>query len=190
MTTAAPKTVYYTATSLDGFIADAHDSLDWLFVQDLDREGPMNYDAFIAGIGALVMGATTYEWIRERVVAGTEKWAYAMPAVVFTHRDLPRIDGADVRFVDGDVAPVHAELVAAAGGKDVWVVGGGDLAGQFADAGLLDEVVVSIAPVTLGSGRPLFPRRYALRLEELARNGAFACARYTVLGPRTTDWSA
>jgi dihydrofolate reductase len=72
----------------------------------------------------------------------------------------------------------------------VWVVGGGDLAGQFADAGLLDEVVVSIAPVTLGSGRPLFPRRHALRLDEVARNGAFACARYAVLGPRTTDWSA
>jgi dihydrofolate reductase len=86
---------------------------------------------------------------------------------------------------------VHADLVAAAaGGGDVWVVGGGDLAGQFADAGLLDEIVVAIAPVTLGAGRPLFPRRYALRLDEVARNGAFACARYTVLGARTTDWSA
>jgi dihydrofolate reductase len=112
-----------------------------------------------------------------------------MPAVVFTHRDLPRVEGADLRFTAGDVASVHAELVAAAGGKDVWVVGGGDLAGQFADAGLLDEIVASIAPVTLGAGRPIFPRRYALRLTDLARNGAFACARYTVLGPRTTDWS-
>jgi dihydrofolate reductase len=61
--------------------------------------------------------------------------------------------------------------------------------GQFADAGLLDEIVTSIAPVPLGSGRPLFPRRYALRLEELARNGAFACARFTVLEPRTADWT-
>jgi dihydrofolate reductase len=85
---------------------------------------------------------------------------------------------------------VHAALVAAADGKDVWVVGGGDLAGQFADAGLLDEIVAAIAPDTLGAGRPLFPRRYALRLTDLARNGAFACARYAVLGPRTTDWSA
>jgi dihydrofolate reductase len=183
------RTVYYTATTLDGFIADAHDSLDWLFVQDLDPGGPMNYDAFIAEVGALAMGSTTYEWIRARVVAGVEKWAYPMPTVVFTHRDLPRIEGADVRFVAGDVTGVHAELVAAAAGKDVWVVGGGDLAGQFADAGLLDEIVTSIAPVTLGAGRPLFPRRYALRLDEVARNGAFACARFTVLGPRTTDWS-
>ncbi len=183
------KTVYYTATTLDGYIADPGDSLDWLLVQDFDTSGPMNYDAFIAGIGAVAMGATTYEWIRARITAGTDKWTYTVPTVVFTHRDLPAVEGADLRFVSGDAADVHARLVADAAGRDVWVVGGGDLAGQFADAGLLDEIVASIAPVTLGAGRPVFPRRYALRLEEVARNRAFACARYTVLGPRTTDWA-
>jgi dihydrofolate reductase len=182
--------VYYTATTLDGFIADPADSLDWLFVQDIDTNGPMNYDEFIAGVGAIAMGATTYEWIRARITAGRDEWGYAVPAVVFTHRVLPTIDGADLRFASGDVRTVHAELTAAAGDKDVWVVGGGDLAGQFADAGLLDEIVAAIAPVTLGAGRPIFPRRHALRLTDLARNGAFACARYAVLGPRTTDWSS
>lgn len=112
-----------------------------------------------------------------------------MPTAVLTHRDLSGIDGADIRFVRGDVDAVHGDLVAAAGGKDIWVVGGGDLAGQFADAGRLDEIVVSIAPVTLGAGRPLFPRRYALRTLGVARNGAFACARYAVAGARTDDWS-
>jgi dihydrofolate reductase len=184
------KTVYYTATTLDGYIADPADSLDWLFVQDIDEDGPMNYNAFIARVGALVMGATTYEWIRARIAEGREKWGYAVPTVVFTHRDLPAVEGADLRFAAGDVAAVHAELVAAAAGRDVWVVGGGDLAGQFADAGLLDEIVAAIAPVTLGAGRPLFPRRYALRLIDVARNGAFACTRYAVLGPRTSDWSS
>ncbi len=185
-----PKTVYYTATTLDGYIADPADSLDWLFVQDIDADGPMNYNAFITGIGALAMGATTYEWIRGRIAEGREKWAYAVPTTVLTHRDLPPIEGADLRFAAGDVTAVHADLLAAAGGRDVWVVGGGDLAGQFADAGLLDEIVAAIAPVTLGAGRPLFPRRYALRLDEVARNRAFVCARYAVLGPRTADWSA
>ena len=71
--------------------------------------------------------------------------------------------------------------MAAAGGKDLWIVGGGDLAGQFADAGLLDEVIVYIAPVALGSGAPLLPRRVELRLEELGRNRDFACARYAVV---------
>ena len=91
-------TQYYPATSIDGYIADERNSLDWLFVQDIDAQGPMNYDDFIAGIGAIVMGATTYEWIRARITAGVEKWGYTMPAVVFTHRDLPRVEGADLRF--------------------------------------------------------------------------------------------
>ena len=79
MTDSTPKTVYYTATTLDGYIADPADSLDWLFVQDIDANGPMNYDAFIGGVGAVVMGATTYEWIRARIIEGREKWAYPCP---------------------------------------------------------------------------------------------------------------
>ena len=178
------RTTYYTATTLDGFIADEHDSLDWLFVQDIDEAGPMNYTEFIAGIGALVMGATTYEWVVAHLADSGEAWPYDMPAWVVSHRELSGVDGADVRFHAGDVAPLHAEMATAAGGKDLWVVGGGDLAGQFADAGLLDEVVVSIAPVTLGVGRPIFPRRFDLRMTELAQNGAFACVRYEVLAAR------
>jgi dihydrofolate reductase len=64
------------------------------------------------------------------------------------------------------------------------MVGGGGLAADFATEGLLDEVVVSIAPVTLGAGRPLFPRPFDLKLVDFARNGAFLCARYEVVGPR------
>ena len=92
-----------------------------------------------------------------------------------------RVPGADLRLVRGDVAPVHADMAEAAGERNVWVVGGGDLAGQFADAGLLDEVIVYIAPVTLGGGAPLLPRRQELRLEEPAQNGDFATARYSVV---------
>lgn len=180
-------TVYVTATTLDGFIADEHDSLDWLFVQEIDEHGPMNHADFMAGVGSLVMGATTYAWVLAHLRAGGGEWEYRQPCWVLTHRDPAELgvpDRADVRFASGDVRPVHNELLAAAGGADVWVVGGGDLAGQLADHGLLDEVIVSIAPVTLGSGRPLFPRRHDLRLIELARNGAFACARYAIVGPR------
>jgi dihydrofolate reductase len=72
-------------------------------------------------------------------------------------------------------------MVEAAAGRNVWVVGGGDLAGQFSDARLLDEVIVYIAPVTLGAGAPLLPRQCELRLEETARNGDFVTARYSVV---------
>ncbi|WP_110181133.1 dihydrofolate reductase family protein [Nocardioides solisilvae] len=177
------RTVYYTASTLDGFLADEHDSLDWLLSQDIDEQGPMNYTDFEARIGALAMGATTYEWIRDHLAESGEGWSYAMPSWVFTHRDLPAV-GERITFTSAPVAEVHAEMLAAAEGRDLWVVGGGDLAGQFADAGLLDEVVVSYAPVTLGAGRPLLPRRLDLRLVEHARNRAFLCGRYEVVGPR------
>jgi dihydrofolate reductase len=122
------------------------------------------------------MGATTYEWIVEH----GDGWPYELPSWVFTHRQLEAAS-EHVRFTSGEVAPVHAEMAAAAGDRNCWIVGGGDLAGQFASAGLLDEVIVYIAPVTLGSGAPLLPRHLELRLEELERNVDFACARYAVV---------
>lgn len=173
------RTVFYTATSLDGFIADPDDSLSWLMSRNQDRDGPLNYDDFIADIGAAAMGRTTYEWILEHE-GPDAAWPYDIPCWVFSNHDVAPIDG-DIRFVKGDVSEHHAAMVEAAGGKGVWVVGGGDLAAQFADAGLLDEVIVYIAPVFLGAGAPLFPRRQELELVELAQNVEFACARYAVI---------
>ncbi|KAA1419239.1 dihydrofolate reductase [Nocardioides humilatus] len=185
------RLIYYTATTLDGFIADPDDSLDWLMRQDQDEKGPLNYEDFIKDIGAIVMGATTYEWVRRHE---PDQWFYSMPAWVMTHRDLaaPAIEGvkADVRFASGDVQEVYDLMVAAADGKDLWVVGGGDLVGQFADAGLLDEVITYIAPVTLGAGRPILPRRYDLELIEATQNKAFIAARYRFVGPLKEDGAA
>jgi dihydrofolate reductase len=174
-------TQYFTASSVDGFIADPENSLSWLLSREVDADGPMSYASFIRSVGALVMGATTYRWILEHDVGDdrAQSWPYQVPCWVFTHRDPPLVAG-DIRFAQGPVTPTHREIVAAAADRNVWVVGGGDLAGQFADAGLLDEVWVQYAPVTLGSGAPLLPRRLELRLEEVARNADFACARYSV----------
>ncbi len=170
------KTQYYTATSLDGFIATEDDSLDWLF--PLGELNASSYPEFIAGIGALAMGATTYEWMlrnADAVIAEVgSAWPYTQPTWVFTHRDLPTIDGADVRFVQGDVRAAHREMRTAAGPGNIWIVGGGDLAGQFFDAGLLDELIVQVGSVTLGRGRPLFPRRVlspTLRLRSVRQMG-------------------
>lgn len=177
------RTTYYTATTLDGFLADEQDSLDWLFSQEHDENGPMGYREFIGGIGAVAMGATTYEWLLDHLATSGEQWPYAMPSWVFTHRDLAPVAG-NVTITADPVSEVHKAMATAAGDRDLWVVGGGDLAAQFAEAGLLDEIVVSIAPVTLGAGRPLFPRPFDLRLVEHDRNGAFLCARYEVVGRR------
>ncbi|MDN5684332.1 dihydrofolate reductase family protein, partial [Corynebacterium glyciniphilum] len=74
----------------------------------------------------------------------------------------------------------HAQMTDVAGDRDLWIVGGGDLAGQFADAGLLDEVWVQYAPVTLGDGAPLLPRPLSMELLETVRNRALVCTRFAV----------
>jgi dihydrofolate reductase len=178
------RTVYYTATTLDGFIATDDDSLDWLVTRDVGKDGPLDYAPFMAGVGSMCMGAHTYEWVHrachDASGAVTQPWAYTQPCWVFTHHEVPAWPDADLRITSSPVSAVHAEMVAAADGKDVWVVGGGDLAGQFADLGLLDEVIVNIAPVTLGSGKPLLPRNVELRCLETATSGEFLAARYEV----------
>ncbi len=178
-------TQYYTATSLDGFIADPDNSLDWLFTRKRADDGPLNYGDFIAEVGAMAMGSTTYEWILDHEFADKDpaewKWPYEIPCWVFTHRRLPVVPDSGIEFTSAEIATVHEEMAEAAGGRNVWIVGGGDLAGQFADAGLLDEVIVSIAPVTLGGGAPLLPRRIELRLAELGRNDDLSCAKFSVV---------
>jgi dihydrofolate reductase len=154
------KTQYYTASSLDGFIATLDDSLEWLF--PLGDPEATSYPAFIRDVGALAMGSSTYEWMLRNVVGPEAKhpepWPYQQPAWIFSNRELPSLPGADIRWARGDVRPIHAEMVAAAAGKNVWIVGGGGLAGQFYDQGLLDEIFVQVGSVTLGAGKPLLPR--------------------------------
>lgn len=181
------KTQYYTATSLDGFIADPDDSLEWLFpLADL---GETSYPGFIREVGALAMGSATYEWLLRHVVGAEppQPWPYDQPTWVFTTRSLPGVPGADIRFVQGDVRPVHAAMAEAAAGRNLWIVGGGDLAGQFHDAGLLDEIFVQIGSVTLGAGKPLLPRTITsppLRLESARTVGTgLAELHYTVQRP-------
>jgi dihydrofolate reductase len=87
---------YFTATSLDGYIADADQSLDWLFAVERDDDD-QSFDRFASGVGAMAMGATTYSWVLDHepeILESSERWRgyYAdRPCWVFTHRDLPRV---------------------------------------------------------------------------------------------------
>jgi dihydrofolate reductase len=180
------RTQYYTAASLDGFIATEDDSLEWLFpLGDINQT---SYPLFIKEVGALAMGSATYEWMLRHVIkSGSDKpgeWPYEQPTWVFSSRDLPGIPGKDIRFVKGDVRPVHDRMRTAANGKNLWLVGGGGLAGQFYDAGLLDEIIVQVGSVTLGSGKPLLPRSIvspSLKLVSVQQIGeGFAELRYEV----------
>ncbi len=183
---------FYTASSLDGFLADPAHGLEWLFAVDQGDELDGIYQRFLGEVGAMVMGASTYLWMRGHEMPDAAKWHewYAgRPAFVVTHRDLPLLDGVDLRPVSGDVRAIAEAAGEAAEGKDVWIVGGGDLVGQFADAGLLDELIVGIAAVTLGSGAPLLPRRIEsdrLRLTDVTRSGQFVVLSYAV-GPPSAE---
>lgn len=152
---AMTRTQYYVAASIDGYIADAEGRLGWLF-QFNDVEGvDAHYKAFLAGVGALAMGAATYEFL---LGEGLKTWPYAgLPTWVFTHRALPAFPDADIRFTAEDVGVVHEQMVRAAEGKHIWLMGGGNLVAQFARRGLLDEILLGVAPVVLGSGAPLLP---------------------------------
>jgi dihydrofolate reductase len=177
-----PKTQYYTATSIDGFIADEQNSLEWLMDVDGGSENP--FGGFFAGVGAFCMGANTYEWVLENdnVLAEPRNWhdLYGdMPCWVFGSRELPLVPDANIFMVSGDVQRVHEAMVVAAKGKNVWLAGGGDVVGQFVDHGLLDEIILGIAPTLLGAGVPLLPRH--LSSQELILTGAAAVGRFAYL---------
>jgi dihydrofolate reductase len=163
-----PRIRYYAAATLDGYIARSDDSIDWLMEYEGSFEGgdpTRSYDAFYEEVGALVMGSATYEWLHEHMAKALESlgqegnWPYVgKPTWVLSSRELPRIEGegVDIRFASGEVSDLVDAMLEAAGGRDLWVVGGGDVASQFAAADRLDTLELTVVPVVLGEGKPLF----------------------------------
>lgn len=113
------------------------------------------------------MGSATYEYewmLRHFANQGRNaaaEWPYSQPCWVFNSRELPLVEGANLHFVRGDIRPVYESMYATADEKNLWLMGGGDLVGQFYDTGLLDEIIAQIGSVTLGSGKPFLPRQIA-----------------------------
>jgi dihydrofolate reductase len=163
------KTQYYCAMSLDGYIAESDDTLAWLMQYEGSFEGEGTepggkggYERFYEGVGALVSGSVTYEFVFDHMAAEGSEWPYkGKPCWILSSRDLsvPEGEGVDVRIADARVPELYEEMIAAAGDRHLWVIGGGNVASQFADEGLLDEVLVTVVPVVLGEGKPLFDRR-------------------------------
>lgn len=171
--------VYFVASSLDGYIADAHGSLDWL--TQLEGAPQELSTQFMETVGVQVMGSTTFEWLceQENLLAEPQKWAAlfgSMKTLVFSSRALELPASAEIQVVSGSVSE-HRELMRAqAGDKDIWLVGGGKLASQFLDAGLLDRVDITYAPVVLGAGAQVFSEPHhmaSLRLRSTQTFGSF-----------------
>lgn len=176
-----PRAEYYCAATLDGFIAEADDTLEWLMGYEGSYDGPDaepmkgSYDRYYETVGAMVMGSKTYEFIIDRMGEGGS-WPYpGMPTWVLSSREpaLPEGEDVDVRVASGSVAELGPEMLEAAGEKVLWVVGGGNVASQFAAAELLDRVIVTVAPVVLGTGKPLFDERLGGGPMQLVGSRAF-----------------
>lgn len=150
------KVRLFIATSLDGYIAGPGESLDWLF-----SDADYGYDAFIAEVDTLAMGRRTYD-----VVKSFGDWPYAgLATSVFTRNGAMPHDG-NVHFTS-QAPEAWLRQVESAPGRDVWVVGGGELIRDFMNARLVDEMTIAVHPVVLGGGVPLFPPgspRHKLRL--------------------------
>lgn len=148
-----PRIRVYIACSLDGFIAGLDDDLSWLSgpPDASDATEAVTFETFMAEVGVLLMGRRTYDVVRAMDVP----WPYGdIRVLVATHRALP--DGpATVRGVSGTMSELVRTARQLAGDRDVYV-DGGNLVRQALDAGVVDEVIVTMIPIVLGAGIPLF----------------------------------
>lgn len=144
------RIVGYIAASLDGFIADENEGLEWLYKADAQL-GEHHYDKFIKTIKTVVMGRTTYEWlVKEKVpfVYGEGR------CIVVTSRPIENPLGPlETR---SDIDALVAEFRALDNG-DVWMMGGGQLQMAFLEREALDEIEIYIASAIIGGGYALFP---------------------------------
>ncbi|MDR7330240.1 dihydrofolate reductase family protein [Corynebacterium guangdongense] len=174
---------YYTAATLNGFLADEADSLQWLFDVPGAAETEKGAGQFLAGISTLVMGSHTYEWLLREMdlLDNPGAWPYGgQKTFVFSSRDLPVPEGVDIEVVNGPVQSVIPEMTG-----EVWIIGGGDLAGQFLDAGALTTITLTLAPAFLATGKPLLPRNLfsdRLELTGATKKGQFVELAFDVTG--------
>ena len=139
----------FIATSLDGFVARIDGSVDWLFT---DRDYGMG--EFFASVDTALIGRKTHD----QMVAGGRPAFEGMTNYVFS-RSRRADDGVPVEYVSSDLVSFVGTLRRQPG-KDLWLVGGGDLVAEFRERDLIDDVILSMHPVLLGEGIPLFPGRH------------------------------
>ena len=146
------KVRLFIACSLDGYIARENESLDWLDAIPNPKKSDFGYGDFIAGIGEIIMGRKTYEW----VARSGYPWPYEDNTYIISKKDEIEIDTPKTYLMNVDWVSKVKEMKKEEG-KDIWLCGGGTLISAFLDERLIDEMILSIIPIVLGAGLPLFP---------------------------------
>lgn len=142
----------FIAESLDGYIASANESLDWLY--DVEGEGDNGYGNFLKGIDYIIMGRKTFDWLNALNKEELAEWPYKdKKTLVLTHSKS--LQG---RFSEENVSAFDNIQMLQDLEKDTWIVGGGELIRECLEKNIIDEMIISIAPILLGNGIPLFPK--------------------------------
>ena len=171
------KIVLYLAMSVDGYIADEQGGVDWLGGDGSQPDAPGSYPDFYKTVDAIVMGWSTYHQIVTQLSPGS--WPYeGRPCYVVTHRQQANQEG--ICFWNGELTALMDKLKAEYTGN-IWICGGADTAAQLIRKNAIDRYVVSVIPVILGEGIPLFSRglpQQDLRLVSAAHSNGIAELTY------------
>ena len=148
------KVIVHIGTSADGYIARPDGDLEWLTSRPAP-EGFYGMNAFMRSVDAKVLGRKTYE-VSLRMGA---RFDSKSRNIIFSRQAPPADAPSGVEFVSGAIGPFVSRLRAQPG-KDIWLMGGGDIIASFLDEQAIDEFVISVAPVFIGEGIPLIARRH------------------------------
>lgn len=171
------KLILFIATSLDGYIASIDDSLDWLF--KVEGEGDNGYAKFYETVDTVLMGRRTYDWILKHEHGD---FPYKNKECYVFSRS-PMVDNTNVRFLDDDIVRFTQKLKNEEG-KNIWIVGGGEFIHSFIKEKLIDELIMTIAPILIGKGISLFKQgdyELELSLKDTKRFNQFVELHYEVL---------
>lgn len=147
------KVKLYIATSLDGFIARQNGSLDWLEGIPNPNKIDYGYDDFYDSVDTVVMGRASYE----AILGFDVPWPYTnCKSIIVSRSYASQITTPNTHLVKAGLKEYITQLKQEVG-KDIWLVGGGNLLTSFLNEGLVDELMVCVAPVIIGEGVPLFP---------------------------------
>ena len=148
------KVIVHIGTSADGYIARPDGDLEWLTSRPAPK-GFYGMDAFMRSIDTKLLGRKTYEESLRMGAKFDSKSRY----IVFSRHAPPADAPSRVEFVSGAIGPFVSRLREQPG-KDIWLMGGGELIASFLDERAIDECVISVAPVFIGDGIPLIARRH------------------------------
>jgi len=170
------KIILYIATSLDGFIANEKGKVDWL-EKYTGKDVENDYNKFVKGISSIIMGSKTYKQI-----LGFDLWYYGKtPCYILSHKKMKTFENSNVEFYSGNIKKLLSK-VKRKSKKNIWLLGGANVAQKFLKEGLVDEIQLAIIPETLGKGIPLFKKiknKFKLIKVEKMKNGTIL-AKYKI----------